>query len=252
MNVLSLFSGIGGLDLGLEAAGMTIVAQSEIDPYACRVLEKHWPAVPNLGDAALITEADLEHLGRVDLVCGGFPCKDLSITGKKQGLSGPRTGAFWDLIRIIRMARPRYVLLENVPALLARSEWVGEVFRALAESGYCSITWDCVPASAVGAHHQRDRIFIIAVADTDSKCIGDVPEGPIQTGRCTASDGRSYFDGWPQPDRRWVPEPDVGRMAHGVPSRVDRLRGLGNAVVPQVAEHIGRMLQQQRPGDGRD
>jgi len=260
ISVLSLFSGIGGLDLGLEATGrFRVIAQSEIDPYACRVLKKHWPNVPNLGDITKITEEDLEQIGPVDVICGGFPCQDLSNAGKQDGINASRSGLYFELMRVVRLVRPKYILLENVPALLSRAQWMGAVLGELASSGY-DAKWDCVPASAsVGAPHRRDRVFI--VADTNrtgcpqrrgtiavqaqlaaAECSGeaeDVADATISH-PARPHDLRS----WPTQPRGsgrgigaggWLPEPDVGRVADGVSNRVDRLRGLGNAVVPQVA-----------------
>ncbi len=237
MRVLSLFSGIGGLDLGLERAGMTVVAQSEVDPYASRVLRKHWPDVPNLGDITKITEADLERLGPIDLVCGGFPCTDLSVAGKQEGMGqGTRSGLFWEMARIVRLVRPRIWLMENVSALLGRGEWMGALLGEISASGiFQRVEWDCIPAAAVGAPHERDRVFV--VADTSS----DGWETRSQYFRILSSTKRRNRGTWN--DKR-VDQPGIERMADGVPSRVDRLRGLGNAVVPQVAEHVGRIIME--------
>ena len=276
---LSLFSGIGGLDLGLEATGrFQIVAQSEIDPYACRVLKKHWPDVPNLGDITELTEESLEGIGPVDLVCGGFPCQDLSVAGKGDGLRGSRSGLFYEMARVVRIVRPRYWLMENVPRLLAGGggEWFGEVLRVVAESGlFRRADWDCVPACAVRAPHRRDRVFVICRADALGNELREQPRGRSWQGGSGAP--LAGFDGtsrhvadadnsrlkqrrrtepvpseqpaaqrnrkaWPRPTGEWLPEPDVGRVANGVSHRVDRLRGLGNAVVPQVATYIAQRI----------
>ncbi len=237
MRVLSLFSGIGGLDLGLERAGMTVVAQSEVDPYASRVLRKHWPDVPNLGDITKITEDNLEGLGPIDLVCGGFPCQDISVAGKQAGIHAPRSGLFWELMRVVRLVGPRHVLLENVPALLSRPDWMGAVLGALAEGGF-DAEWDCIPAQAVGAHHRRDRVFVVAHAAGVAR--------EFQRGERQAVRNKPAVNGptWPAPKADWLPEPDVGRVADGVPDRAHRLRGLGNAVVPAVAQHVGRLIME--------
>jgi site-specific DNA-cytosine methylase len=151
----SLFSGIGGIDLGLERAGMTVVWQSEIDPYACRVLAKHWPDVPNLGD---ITAIDWSSVERPDVICGGYPCQPFSLAGVRRGEDDPRH--LWPHFRdAIRHLRPRFALLENVPGHLSLG--FGRVLGDLAELGY-DCEWDCIPAAAVGAPHQRDRVFIVA------------------------------------------------------------------------------------------
>jgi DNA (cytosine-5)-methyltransferase 1 len=269
IRTLSLFSGIGGFDLGVERTGLyEVVAQSEIDPYASRVLSKHWPTVPNLGDITAITEAHLEPIGRIDAVIGGFPCQDLSVAGKQGGIRAARSGLFFELMRIVRMVRPSLVILENVPTLLSRADWMGAVLGEMAESGF-DAEWDCIPAQAVGAHHRRDRVFIVAYADSaglepdDRRAIPDeqrddptAPPGrtdqPNRAGAvgqdvADAVIGGRSRDAWRKPSQqpadgsRWAAEPGMGRMAHGVSSRVDRLRGLGNAVVPQVAEHVARI-----------
>jgi DNA (cytosine-5)-methyltransferase 1 len=241
MRVLSCFSGIGGLDLGLERAGMTVVAQSEVDPYASRVLRKHWPHVPNLGDISTITEDHLGPLGPIDLVCGGFPCQDISVAGDHAGIDAPRTGLFFQLMRVVRLVGPRFVLLENVPALLARADWMGAVLGELATCGF-DAEWDCIPASAVGACHARDRVFVVAHVGrlglvwgrpNTSGAEGFGPAGEEQLERLAVGAFRAG-----------VPAGAFGRMHDGVSARVDRLRGLGNAVCPQVAEHVGRIIME--------
>jgi DNA (cytosine-5)-methyltransferase 1 len=162
VNVGSLFSGIGGLDLGLERAGMNVVWQSEIDPYACRVLAKHWPHVPNLGD---VTTIDWSTVERPDLICGGYPCQPFSLAGVRRGEDDPRH--LWPHFRdAIRHLRPRFALLENVPGHLSLG--FGRVLGDLAELGY-DCEWDCIPAAAVGAPHLRYRVFVVAYADSASE-----------------------------------------------------------------------------------
>jgi DNA (cytosine-5)-methyltransferase 1 len=229
----SLFAGIGGMDLGLERAGMVCRWQVEIDDYCRRVLTKHWPDVPKYGDIREVTGEGLE---RVDLICGGFPCQDISSVGKRAGITGKRSGLWSEYIRLVRVLRPRYVLVENVAALLGRG--LGTVLGDLAESGY-GVSGDCIPAAALGAPHLRERVFLLGF-DTDAAGHGDRPLGdvwqqpsclePLALGRRTGSAT------W------WETEPPVDRVADGVPRRVDRIRGLGNAVVPQVAEWIGRRI----------
>lgn len=155
----SLFAGIGGLDLGLDRAGWSCKWQVEIDPYCLAVLQKHWPNVPRFGDVKTLTGDELES---VDLICGGFPCQPVSCAGKKKGQADERW--LWpEFARIIRMVRPRFVLVENVPGLLNANEGraMGEVLGDLAESGY-DAEWNRVSAASVGAPHLRERIFIVA------------------------------------------------------------------------------------------
>jgi DNA (cytosine-5)-methyltransferase 1 len=322
MNVLDLFSGIGGFSLGLERAGMRTVAFCEIDPYPRAVLAKHWPEVPCAGD---ITAREFVP-GEADVICGGFPCQDISTAGNGAGLAGERSGLWRELLRAIRVVRPRYAIVENVAALLSRG--MGTVLGDMAEIGY-DAEWHCIPASAVGAPHRRDRIWIIAdpgsqqhqghrtplsgeiakelsrtTADADSEQLWEQPiielgcgsspivntdgaEGSLayaddqwklqpQGSEChergwagnggedvanaerfrrdemvksvplgAAGEGpadTSQHPSFPGEWSWWATEPDVGRVAHGIPARVDRLKGLGNAVVPQIPEAIGRAI----------
>lgn len=236
LRVLSLFAGIGGMDLGLERAGMEVVGQVEIDPFCLKVLEKHWPKVWRHNDVRTLTgEMVAQHCGVIDLICGGFPCQDISNAGKRAGIEGERSGLWAEYARVICEVRPKYVLVENVSAL--RSRGLGRVLGDLAESGY-DAEWDCIPASALGAHHQRDRLFIVASrADTGgvrSQGFGAPTQGPWT---------REQFEGLVQTELRLsVPAGKSGGVSDGVPGRLHRLRGLGNAVVPQVAEFIGRSI----------
>lgn len=156
MNVGSLFSGIGGFDLGLERAGFHTSWFCEQDDYCTRVLNRHWPRVPVYPDVTTLTAGEVEP---VDVLCGGFPCQDLSLAGKGAGIDGARSGLWSEFARLIGELRPRYVVVENVPALLSRGIW--RVLGDLAEIGY-DAEWDCLPASAFGAPHRRDRIWIVA------------------------------------------------------------------------------------------
>ena len=259
MNVLDLFSGIGGFSLGLERAGFRTVAFCEIDPYCRRVLAKHWPEVPIYDDVRTVSADRLRADGiAVDVICGGFPCQDISVAGNGAGLAGERSGLWREYARIIGELRPRFVIVENVAALLSRG--LGDVLGDLAALGY-DTEWHCIPASAVGAPHRRDRVWIVADANSlrelqpqgreqdkrgragnSGAALADADRaqrtgmrGPIGIHQKYADAGRS---GW------WEVEPDVGRVVDGVPSRVDRLRALGNAVVPQIPELIGRAILQ--------
>lgn len=246
----SLFSGIGGMDLGLERAGMRVVWQSEIDPYACRVLARHWPGVPNLGDIARIDWSAVE---RPDLVCGGFPCQDISFAGKGAGLAGERSGLWYEFARCVRDLRPRYVLVENVAALLVRG--LDAVLGTLASLGY-DAEWDCIPAAAFGAPHERERVFLAAYSGRLPR-FGRVffhgEDAIPRDEQWRSSQGIQSGRGW----KRWLKQAasDLDRQASdpwfcglddGFSSEVvrDQYRGFGNAVVPQVAEWIGRRLME--------
>jgi DNA (cytosine-5)-methyltransferase 1 len=270
MNVLDLFSGIGGFSLGLERAGMHTIAFCECDPYCQRVLRKHWSDVPVFGDVRTLSAEALaytfgqgqlqsqgslsEERGWPSVICGGFPCQDISVAGKGAGLDGERSGLWVEFARIIGDVRPRYVIIENVSALLGRG--LVRILCDLTALGYVG-EWHCIGAVHVGAPHRRDRVWIIAYPNSGrcekhhaeqrrlpiSDASGDVANAN-GAGQCEQWRGlpireelaAAQCNGW------WRVEPNVGRVAHGVPSRVDRLRGLGNAIVPQIAEIIGKAI----------
>lgn len=244
--------------------------QVEIDDYATRVLTKHWPDVPKLRD---VREAGRHNLGAVDLICGGFPCQPHSLAGQRRASADERD--LWsEFARIIGEVKPRWVLAENVPGVRSSENgaFFGRVLRDLAACGY-DAEWDCIPAAAIGAPHYRDRLFIVGhangkrwaarrndhstndreisgatgeyskpVADTASQRCDEMVK-PIFGRAQTQGSGGAFADSSIARWREWwAVEPSVGRVAHGVPARVDRLRGLGNAVVPQVAELIGRYI----------
>ena len=259
----SLFSGIGGMDLGLERAGMGCIWQVEWDPYCQKVLAKHWPDVPRFGD---IHDVGRNNLETPDLIAGGFPCQPVSLAGKRQAQSDARW--LWpEFARVVDELRPRYVLVENVPGLYTAGG--SEVLADLATLGY-DAEWHSIPASAFGAPHRRYRLFIIAYRiglgrkkrtsetirqifpiperrEPEHVCEGFSGEGDVADPSSPRLEGESISETrklQPTPRSWWTIEPNVGRVAHGVPSRVDRLRGLGNAVVPQVAEWVGRNIME--------
>jgi DNA (cytosine-5)-methyltransferase 1 len=238
VNFLSLFSGIGGIDLGLERAGMRCIGQVEIDPFCRRVLAKHWPGVPRWDDVRSFNAADLRE--SVDLVAGGFPCQDISNVGNRVGIGGERSGLWFELARIVCELRPRFVLVENVAALLNRG--MGRVVGDLAAFGY-DAEWDCIPASAFGAPHQRERIFIVAYPNSLGR-----EANPHESRLCQppAIFGRSGHAGPMDGSTIWTTPRPIGAIpmgvGNGVPDWLDRIRGCGNAVVPQVAEWIGRRI----------
>lgn len=353
MRLLDLFSGIGGFSLGLEAAGFETVAFCEIDPVCRGLLAHHWPEVPCYDDITTLTAERLARDGiAVDAICGGFPCQDLSFAGKGAGLAGERSGLWREYARLIRELRPRVVIIENVAALLARG--LGDVLGDLAALGYDAV-WEAIPASAVGAPHRRDRLWIVAYArseqhegcgpairralaaqlsgavagqavggrgvpdqrlpaghdpeadalnpdpdsirshrtgmhidrgaelrdeqERDPGSLGeDVADAIGQRGRSRDASGQDAADAGQPPrhsrddaggmgerpvestmgrmahgisprlDRThagWEAEPeDTPRVATGVPARAARLKGLGNAVVPQIPELIGRAIME--------
>lgn len=236
-NVLSLFAGIGGLDLGLERAGMTVVGQVEIDPFCRSVLERHWPDVPRHDDVRTAVAWWMDRARPpVDVVCGGFPCQPFSTAGLRGGTGDPRWGWPW-MANVVRAVRPRHVVVENVAALLMDAEAFGWLLGDLAELGF-DAEWSVLSACAVGAPHTRERLFLVAYAnggDGPSR-LGVVPFG---TSAVLAGDdaARAWLD---RVDGAVAAACADGREADGLPGQM--VHALGNAVVPQVAEHIGRLI----------
>lgn len=175
LEVGSLFSGIGGIEYGFErAGGFKTIWNCETNPYASAILKKHWPSVPNLGN---ITKVDWTKVRRPDLICGGFPCQDISNAGKRAGITGKRSGLWKEYAKAIRILRPRYVFIENVSALLGRG--LDVVLADLASCGY-DAEWDCIPAQAVGAPHRRDRVFIVAYTNCGGLLHRQAQEQPAE------------------------------------------------------------------------
>jgi DNA (cytosine-5)-methyltransferase 1 len=256
----SLFAGIGGLDLGLERAGMKCLWRVEKDDYATSVLEKRWPGIARYRD---VRDCGAGNLEAVDLICGGFPCQDVSLAGKMAGAAGARSSLWTEFARVIRELKPGWVLVENVPGLLSNDHgrFFGTVLRDLAACGY-DAEWDCLSAAQFGAPHLRFRVFLIAYSHGRIERRGvfeewqsdrrnpDVARDGAKGGVANSdgngdAQGERDYEAWravPAVCDWWAAEPEVGRVADGIPNRMDRLRCLGNAVVPQVAEWIGRRI----------
>lgn len=229
MNVLSLFAGIGGLELGLERAGMTVVGQVEINPFCRQVLGKHWPDVPRHDDVRTTVEWwESENRPDVDVVCGGFPCQDISEAGKRVGIRGSRSGLWTAMRDTIRDLRPQFVVVENVAALAIRG--LDVVLGDLREIGF-DAEWSTVSACTVGAPHPRERLFIVAY-----------PEGSGFGGMRSARPQGELAGRGPKQGRAWASEPRPSGVAYGIPDRLERNKALGNAVVPAVSELVGRRL----------
>lgn len=254
MKHLDLFSGIGGFALAVKWLGIQTSHFVEIDPYCQKVLAKNFPGTPIHDDITTFTA----HPGEYDLITGGFPCQDISSANPNgRGLEGERSGLFYELMRIIRQCRPRYVLLENVANLLSgrAGRDMGAVLWELSQCGY-DAEWQVISAASVGAPHLRKRVFIIAYRTCQRlenwECSPVLQEaiGAVEGSDFTANPfgqrcERSRDAGIQKESRQnssladlswWDKiEPPVLRVDDGVPNRVDRIRGLGNAVVPQCA-----------------
>lgn len=245
LQTLDLFAGVGGFALGLErTGGFRTAAFCEIDPDAVRTLNKNWPDVPVYGDVTALTKDRLDADGiTINAISGGFPCQDLSHarTGSGQGLglalAGSRSGLWFHYRRLIGEIRPDWVIIENVSALLTRG--LETVLRGLDALGY-DAEWHCIPASAVGAPHGRDRIWIIAYPRS-AGLQGPVLQGnalPLTAPAQITQLGELTVQSGPE----WSRYPSDLRMGDGLSKWTHRLKQMGNAVVPQIPELIGRAI----------
>ena len=249
----SIFSGIGGLDLGFERQGFTCRWQIEIDDYARSILEKNFPNAKKHKDIRRCGQA----LEPVPGVIGGWPCQDISVAGSGRGLAGSHSGLFFEALRVVQQVRAEWLVLENVAGLLVRD--MGRVCASLAEVGF-DLEWHCIQAADVGAPHIRDRVFIFGVRRCQNAQIQ--PRRSPPSPEVLAYSNREGLEKWKGSKEAsrasttiargdwWDAEPDVDRMAHGVPNRVDRVRCLGNAVVPQVAEELARIVRSRISREG--
>ena len=259
---LDLFSGIGGFALAAQRAGYQTIGFSEINPYACKLLKRHWPNVPNYGDIRNVCGI------RCDLLTGGFPCQPYSLAGKRRGSADDR--ALWpEMCRVVAESRPRWVLGENVPGIINLE--LDRVLSDLENLGYSA--WPLVlPACATDAKHRRDRVWIVAHNQSSSgmqsshetnpsTSCRESRNGPECSGANVADaassrrnerhpnargngEGAAAPEEWPRPTdyHRWPAEPGMGRVAHGIPNWTHRIQGLGNAIVPQIAETLIRIM----------
>jgi DNA (cytosine-5)-methyltransferase 1 len=299
MNYLDLFHGIGGFALGAYWAGMKFENHycSDIEPWCQKLYAQRFPESIQLGDITKIKWEELPHGEWI--ISGGFPCQDISIAGKGEGITGARSGLWFTYHEAIRILRPRFAIMENVGMLVHRG--LREVLGSLAEIGY-DAEWQDIRASDMGAPHRRERIWIVAYPERDgrnerwpecegqrgsvaldgasgemadtglpksqgrneaaergkretcsiSSPCGDVADAKRERGCSGRSEGENAVHDDPcgetirhGSDREWwSTEPDVGRVAHGIHHRMDRLKGLGNAIVPQIAELLFRQIKE--------
>ncbi len=275
MKIGSLFSGVGGIERGFEqAGGFKTIWFVENEPYAQAVLHKHWPNTPIYGDIKTINFAKLE---QPDILTGGFPCQDISNAGQRKGIEGQRSGLWKEFLRAISQIRPKYALVENVSALTYRG--LLTVLGDLTEIGY-DAEWHCLPASAIGAPHRRDRIYIMAYSNNDRHIYGQISKQPTKTWKLTqcntstksdvANSNKQSLEGR-QSKRKterilgknsyeirtkqrlreknrqetWATDTGILRVAHGIPNRIHRIKCIGNAVVPQCAEFFAEIIKEK-------
>lgn len=281
MKLGSLFSGIGGFELGLERAipGLETIWQVEQDKFCQRVLSKHWPHAKIYDDVRNITKNNVEP---VDMLCGGFPCQDISVAGKGRGINeGKKSSLWWEMHRIISELRPRIVVLENVPAITFRG--LDDVLGSLSEIGY-DAEWCIISAQQFGAPHKRDRWFCVAYSheigcrsggylerkyqnslDQERNPSQDQQSGNIGIGGLSSiCETASYSDSASsqgnrsafgiqskraEPNieiqnywERFPTQPPLCNRNDGIPNRLARLRALGNAIVPQCSQWIGEQI----------
>ena len=249
LTVGSLFSGIGGFDLGLERAGMQVKWQVEIDPYCLKVLEKHWPHVRRYTD---IKTVDWSTIEPVDLVCGGFPCQPVSVAGKRKGTADERW--LWpEFVRCLGILRPRYILIENVPGLLTANDGLAfaEVLRDVAACRY-DAEWSSACAGAFGLPHVRERVWIFAysaskrwdIFTSQSRSSSFDQSKLLQAHKSSGYRWQRKNGGHSVESVGWSIEPAIRGSHDGIPDELDKARvhAIGNSIVPQIVTWIGRQI----------
>lgn len=249
MRIGSLFSGIGGIEKGLEDAGLgRTVWQCEPEPVCRSILSKCWPGIPIFADVRDINGVH-DEVERVEVLCGGFPCQDVSQAGKRVGIGGTRSGLWGEFARAIRSLRPKYVVVENVQGLVNRG--LDEVLGDLAASGY-DAEWTVFRACDIGVPHRRPRLFVVAYPSGLGLQVfreGDDQDWCDAFRTSHAGRSAAFPPGPEDPEAVWEawaasggPPPGLHREADGFPRRMDRVRVLGNSVVPLMAQAVGSAL----------
>ena len=239
--VLDLFSGIGGFSLGLErAGGFETIAFCENDEPCQRVLRKHWPDTPIFPDVTELNSEELYSQGiKPDLICGGFPCTDISTCGRGVGIHGEKSSLWHNMFLLIRDVRPEWAIIENVPAL--RHRGLTLVLQNLSSLSYvCEV--HCIPAYSLGAPHVRDRLFILAHSASGGQSGPREFEPSSDSKTVLKRETIDAFNG--RFKEIWATEPQLGRVVDGIPDRMDRLTQLGNSMLPQIPEMIGTAIME--------
>ena len=235
LKVLDLFSGIGGFSLGLEATNyFETVAFCEIDKYCQKILRKHWSDVPIFED---IKKLNGKELPKIDVITGGYPCQPFSVAGKQKAEQDPRY--LWtEYFRLIKELRPTWVIGENVSGHIKLG--LDTVLTNLESEGYSTRTFS-ISASSVGANHKRERIWILGYSKSKQSCSknNSPKQGKASEEKQVKFRGNCGGEMWKS---NWLFEPDMDRVAHGLPETMDRLKCLGNAVVPYIPFLIGECI----------
>ena len=276
---LDLFSGIGGFSLGLETAGLAeTVAFCDIEDYCQKVLNKHWPHVPIFSDIKELNYETLRAKGinNIDIITGGYPCQPFSVAGRKKGEQDPRH--LWpEYFRLVKELRPTWVIGENVSGHIKQG--LDTVLENLESEDYSTRTFS-ISASSIGANHKRERVWILAhsgrslregtelgreneneigkenanqferSSSTSQSNVADSERERLQRSEQYETHTRETSTQFPTAEQieatglHWAIEPDVGRVAHGIPNRMDRLKSLGNSLVPQIPFLIANCIKQ--------
>ena len=251
MRVLDLCSGIGGFSLGLQRAGMETVAFCEIDEFWRKILNKHWPDVPVFKDIKSLANGSEGLIPECDLICGGVPCQPFSVANANQRKGQEDDRHLWPyMFEIVKQQKPAFVIVENDAGFVNMA--LDDVLSDLESEGYAAQSY-LIPACSIDAPHRRERCWVISYRD-----VADSSRQRMERHRTSGLQESQASSGSRLPRRNsargepavWPPEPRVGRVADGVPNRVDRIKGLGNAVVPQVVEVIGRAIMEFYENNG--
>jgi len=239
MNYIDLFHGIGGFALGAYWAGMKFENHfcSDIEPYAQKLYKLRFPESIQLGDITKIDTEALKQYGTEWIITGGFPCQDISIAGKGAGITGARSDLWFEYWRIIRDLRPQFCIMENVGMLIHRG--LREVMGSLADIGY-NAEWEIIQASDLGAPHQRERVWIMAYPRGDRLETFGEHRGCGEVHKSWSSNKISCLVA---EEERWTNAAELVRDFNGLSNRVERLKGLGNAIVPQIAELLFNQIK---------
>lgn len=260
LNILDLFSGIGGVSLGLHnaAPAFKTLAFCEIDPYSTKILNKNFKGIPVFSDVTKLDKSLLEskNIKNIDIITGGFPCQDLSYAGKQKGLEGKKSGLFYEMIRLTNEIRPKFIIYENVHALIEKKEILNEFIEQNQKIGY-DLQWHILRATAFGYPHRRKRAFIIAwdkETFTNSHLFGEIYYKSIQyqfinKNKVSIREKKTKsfiplldsYNRFPTPHLLYTNHRDI-RRDNGLSEALDQIGALGNSLIPEIVEMLGVAL----------